>query len=310
MWLVCGSDELFARPLAVMLSSALRRLAPSEEANVIIVARGLSGATTQRLERVVRGARPHTRTTWIDSQRLDLSGMAGSRNISPATYLRLFVSDVLPADVDRAVYVDADAVVLDDLSKLAAVDLGGRTIGAARDMVIADHGHPYSGLRERTDEPGRPYFNAGVLVVDVVRWRRRRVGEAVLHYAREHGDSGNHDQDALNAVLHDDWSTLDARWNVQGSLLLLHEHPPHSWRDLLAQRQRELLAAPGVVHFSGTIKPWQPSSRHPYAARWRRELRSSGWYRPHERAAWGASFTAKRTAALTTKPARERVGPV
>ena len=43
-----------------------------------------------------------------------------------------------------------------------------------------------------------------------------------IQYLEENGDRiVYHDQDALNAVLYEDWLALEPRWNMQTSLVLI-----------------------------------------------------------------------------------------
>ena len=54
------------------------------------------------------------------------------KHVSAATYARLY-SDVFFPDLDRLLYLDADTIVLADLSELWRTDLQGRVVGAIRD---------------------------------------------------------------------------------------------------------------------------------------------------------------------------------
>jgi lipopolysaccharide biosynthesis glycosyltransferase len=192
------------------------------------------------------------------------------------------------------------------------MDLHGKTIGAARDMAIASIGHPYSGIPDYAEfglDPSRPYFNAGVLVVDLDRWRSRDYGPIARRHAQAR-PRGNADQDVLNLLLHDDWHSLDLRWNVQGSLVLLHEIPADPWVPELATYRDALLEQPAVLHFSGDIKPWKPMSVHPFAPHWRSQLRRSRWYSWPEWLRWWLPFGAKRMAVklltrIGKRPVRE-----
>src|SRR5437763_16981533 len=57
---------------------------------------------------------------------------------SSATYVRLLIDQLLPADLERVIYLDVDLIVRSDLSELWHFDLNGKTIAAVRDAV------PYS----------------------------------------------------------------------------------------------------------------------------------------------------------------------
>jgi lipopolysaccharide biosynthesis glycosyltransferase len=123
-----------------------------------------------------------------------------------------------------------------------------------------------SGVRERTE--ARPYFNAGVLVMDVSAWRRENVGERALRYVVGGSPLQWADQDSLNGVV-EHMHELDARWNAQHSNFL--------------PRNRHRSAA--VWHFIGG-KPWNPRSKTPGTYAWVWNLARSGWFSRVEVLKW------------------------
>jgi lipopolysaccharide biosynthesis glycosyltransferase len=84
----------------------------------------------------------------------------------------------VPAHIHRAVYLDSDVLVQADLSPLFTLGLDGAAVAGVRDLMITTTDHPSSGVRER--DRSRPYFNAGVLVIDLGTWRDSGVGERLL----------------------------------------------------------------------------------------------------------------------------------
>lgn len=83
--------------------------------------------------------------------------------------------------------------------------------------------------------PERRYFNSGVILVDMNRWRGMRVGLRALDAAWRVGENlALHDQDALNVALAGDWIALDrSRWIGDGmpgwsSETLITGPPPSS----------------------------------------------------------------------------------
>jgi lipopolysaccharide biosynthesis glycosyltransferase len=103
------------------------------------------------------------------------------------------------------------------------------------------------GCRDAGIPEDAPYVNAGVLLIQLAQWRQRAVSRQAHDYLRRHpGRVDFLHQEALNAVLWNDWHPLDERWNVPGSLAG-RPHGKHSdaWR------------TPGIVHFANTMKPWQ-----------------------------------------------------
>lgn len=54
-------------------------------------------------------------------------------HFTPATYLRLLLTEVLP--LDKLIYIDADTLVLGDISDLFAIDLDERVLAGVPDPV-------------------------------------------------------------------------------------------------------------------------------------------------------------------------------
>ena len=140
----------------------------------------------------------------------------------------LLLGELLPDDVERVLFLDADLLVLDDPTGLLEVDLGGRALAAAVDGAIALCSGPRGvrAWREQGIPAFAPYFNAGVMAISLRDWRERAVGARALRYLSTRGTSGGGflHQEALNAIAWDDWHELDPRWNVLAS----HAGRPYS----------------------------------------------------------------------------------
>jgi lipopolysaccharide biosynthesis glycosyltransferase len=288
-------DPHYIRALSVTLRSALANVPSGTQITVGLD--GVSRVDRSQLERIASWF-PSVEVVFFDTARFDRSRLSAFRSLSTATYLRLFVGDVLP-DVARVLVLDSDVLIRRSLEPLLELDLSGRTVAAARDMVISNFAHPFSGIPTGSDEP---YFNAGVMVVDLDRWRDTDVKGRVLDVLRLHPEMANLEQDALNIVLARDWIELDMTWNAQGGLLLLHEHPDDPWKVAMRGQRTAILTDPAVVHFSG-IKPWRPSTHHPFSNEWRRWLRAC---RLRGYAVWAARFHARRLVVAVQEMARLR----
>lgn len=140
-----------------------------------------------------------------------------AQHISHAMYLRLVAPTVVPDSVERLVYLDSDMLCTSSLAQLSTLDLNGQVIGAVRDIYtrrFSDQGY-LPGLLSYPQLSGSlEYFNSGMLVIDVARWRQERVTEDCFRYIRRHADNLRFpDQDALNYVLAGKWLRLPHQWN-------------------------------------------------------------------------------------------------
>src|SRR5262249_26051824 len=184
-----------------------------------------------------------------------LNDLAGGVHFTVMTYARLLIGDLLPREIDRVLYLDGDILVRGDIGELWTTDLRDRTLGAVVDLPP----YPYNRRLGLPDDTS--YFNAGVLLIDLRRWRQLRVGERALSFAREHPERlAWADQCALNLVLHDDWRALDRVWNLQ-SMDVARLVNGHMRFDTVDPGQ---LRAARLVHFNGRSKPWHYLNDPPF----------------------------------------------
>jgi lipopolysaccharide biosynthesis glycosyltransferase len=109
-----------------------------------------------------------------------------------------------------------------------------------------------------------PYFNSGVMVIDLRVIRAERIFADALRYALDHPERCEFvDQDPLNAVLDGRWQVLDWRWNALTQI-----------RDLMPKE-------PFIRHFA-RYKPWarkKAGIEQRFVHEWRSDLADSPW--PH-----------------------------
>jgi lipopolysaccharide biosynthesis glycosyltransferase len=213
-----------------------------------VIDAGLDRASRQRLEAALR--RMGDADIYSVPGRLRL---AEPRNYYTSAILgRLHAGNVLPGDIERVVYLDADTLVLDDLTKLYGLDLGESPLGA----VLADntprHWMNHPALLERCPRyAGNPpdYFNSGVLLIDLAKWRSDNVTEqAVQLFHRFATGLICPDQEILNVIFADRFTRLPKIWNK------LIEH--HQYGKFGRGRIDYLTRREGIVHYGGEIKPW------------------------------------------------------
>lgn len=289
--LVCAADARYVMPLAVMLGSVVEHLRAGVGLTTYVLDGGLLAADRERLEAVV-GTRD-VALRWIDADPRQVADLPTWGRMPSTTYQRLSIGGALPAEEPKAIWLDCDVVVTTDLTRLWETDLGGSPVLAAQDQLV-----PFVSSRDgirRWRELGLPagakYFNAGVMVIDLDRWRDEDLGSQAGSYLRRYRDDVMFwDQEGLNAVLCGRWSELDPRWNHNASVA---GRPFFKARHLAPVASRALADDPWIVHFSGTVKPWVAAN----VADWPRTL----YFRHLDRTPW-AGWRPRRT------PARALVG--
>jgi len=298
--IVCAADERFAMPLAVTLCSAASSCA--QQMRVFVLNTDLSDRSKRNIENASRHVDRPPQIVWVDADRNYLRDQpVGLPHLSQATYLRLGMGRMLPADVQRAIYLDSDVLVLKDLQPLWDTSLDGNVIGAARDFMTPLAG-AHNALGYCTADLGisadHPMFNAGILLIDLKAYRDQNIEAECLAFLRKYRDSvQSADQDALNGVLHNRHKLLDFQWNIQmAPWANFKKHP-----SLSAQERRRIGEVdPAIVHFSGAGKPWNSGLRSAYCQVYVDKVNEIRWYGTTGFRAWQAKrlATCVRTAAL------------
>jgi lipopolysaccharide biosynthesis glycosyltransferase len=196
-------------------------------------------------------------------QSLDFQLSAWSRTARPdipdTCFLTLFVECIDEFDV--AVYVDADAVVLEPLDELFDLDapLAARLM---EDQPLAEHFENGDNLLEREHVRAGRAFNNGIVRFDLCYWRSRSLlKEARDLYARCGTDAFRYsDQSMLNLVAHKTrtLTPLPRTYNFMRypDMLLMEHALVKNQIGFTAPLIREGMVK--VVHWTGPVKPWNP----------------------------------------------------
>ncbi|MBD2342596.1 glycosyltransferase family 8 protein [Anabaena subtropica] len=287
---VCGADDNYARPLAVTLYSALVNLEKGCTLYLYIIDGGITEQSKQRLQRVLNVEHIDLHLKWISPSNLtSLSHIKTPDWVSAATYLRLLIPDILPEHFQKAIYLDGDLLVEGNLKNLWNQEMGEYAL-----LASTDFGIPYvsSNLgilnyKELGLAPHTPYFNAGVLVLNLPRWREEKISEKVIRYLSEHEEYVRMgDQEGLNAILANDWGKLHPTWNVISHILFYENWEDSAFKEEIRHSKQEIIDNADIFHFAGGSKPWQIECEHPAQLQWIRYLQASKWFQPTESMVW------------------------
>jgi lipopolysaccharide biosynthesis glycosyltransferase len=287
---VLASDENFAMPLATTVRSAIEHLSPELTLRIFVLDGGIKDTTKERLIRSWPARR--FKVDWV---RVDGASLGAPTTMqgSISCYFRILIPRVLPTHIRRAIYLDSDLFICADLGRLWSQDAASNLCLAVQDCgapyidssqalpnyaACAPYIHysrPISNFRELGLDPKAPYFNSGVLVIDLDGWRREDItGQVIDCLAKNAAHVHLWDQYALNVVLTRRWGSLDRRWN-QGC----HVYQFPSWeqspydKETLEQQRDD----PYIVHFTTAHKPWRASCRHPLREQFLDCLQRTNW---------------------------------
>jgi len=198
-------------------------------------------------------------------------------------------------------YLDSDTIVRGDLEALWNTDLQGNTLGACIEATMNRKRREAIGLKNT------PYYNSGVLLIDLKLWHDRRAGARVLDFYRSRaGAFFAPDQDAINGALAGEILTLSPKYNFYTMcwyypyrvLVKLSQPASYVPEDVF----RDALAHPAIIHYLGEVRPWRQGNGHKYAADYHHYLSLTQWRDTPMETGWESYFFCYKLFLSVLKP--------
>ena len=234
----------------------------------------------------------HFPNATVDIRRFDAGELeeyeksATSERFSAASMIPLFIPWLID---EKCLFLDADTLVLHDISKLYHTDLKGCLIGACRasSESVSQHKYFTSILRTLSFQRGRRrrkeflekaarigfsiqemasrYFSSGVILMDTAAIRRADPsGELMnINSSRKHWELLP-DMDRLNEFFKYETHYLDLKWNVYRDCNPLDRlfAPPELWAEIFqAAKSPGLLHYPVIFGRQSWQRPWYKSRK-------------------------------------------------
>ncbi|MBE6536359.1 MAG: glycosyltransferase family 8 protein [Ruminococcaceae bacterium] len=133
---------------------------------------------------------------------------------SDAIYYRIFIAEMFPT-LKRAVYLDSDIVLNEDIAKLYFTNIGEKLLGAVTDesVMAADVFREYVKKHVRMKK-AEDYFNSGVLVMNLEKMREEKIKDQFINLLCKYNfKTVAPDQDYLNFLCRGKIHYLDRGWN-------------------------------------------------------------------------------------------------
>lgn len=262
---IYSSDDNYAQHMGVSIYSLLDSNRDFEHINIFIVDNGIKDDNLEKLnhlENSFDNAELHfiPFEKWKKQLNLNMQW-----SISVSSYARLFISEMLPENIERIIYLDCDMIICKSLREMWVTDLGGAVLGAVQDSVSGSTKKAV-GLNDDTS-----YFNAGMLLVDLIAWKNQHMGEKCLKFISDrNGSVTHHDQGVLNGVLNGSFCKLPLENNImtihyifsrEQILRYFGEEAPFYSEDEISSAKKN----PTIIHYtpSFTSRPWVKGCKHP-----------------------------------------------
>jgi len=248
-----AADDNYAQHVAVVVASVMAN-ATTKDICFHVLSDNISDEKKDKI--VATATTLGAEADIIELANIELfTGLFTSGHISRAAYFRLDIANLVDASVKKIVYMDVDLVVYGDIVELYNQNLQNKPLGAVPDFGIMSskrlmkQKNKVLGLR--TDDQ---YFNSGVLLLDLDKWRKENYAKEVIELAAS-GNLPHHDQDALNKVFYGKWQALPLKWNVIPPVFNLFFKI--LWNSSLRKMAIEAKRNQCIMHFAGRYKPWE-----------------------------------------------------
>ena len=171
----------------------------------------------------------------------DFPGLKNS-HVSMATYYRIFLNEYIDKNFDTVFYLDADTVINKNISD--ELQIVNKQILEKNILFAASSEVDSIKSINRLNMVNNRYFNAGVMAINLNKWRNIDVQNKSLESMKfKYDDILWWDQDVLNTVCDGDYLESDLYLNFRTNFDTFEDNDSIK-----------------IYHFLGDLKPWHPET--------------------------------------------------
>lgn len=230
-------DDKYIPFLAVSLGSLIANTTESNNYAIKVLTTGISN---ENIEKIKKYEKENVTIEFVNlsKQLEEIKDKLYTRNyFSNTTYFRLFIPEIYP-EYNKAIYIDSDTVVLEDIAKLYSDDMGDNLISAVSDGAVQsidifkDYVEKVVGVSDYNY-----YFNAGMIVMNLKELREYKFQEKFLYLLEKIRFEVAQDQDYLNRLCKGRVKLIDSSWNTMPIMGIQDKQPK-------------------IIHYNLGAKPW------------------------------------------------------
>ena len=250
-------DENYAIHCAAAVASIIDNHKSPEKLEFYILNREISQKSKKRLENLGNTEKSSLKLVDVDPSEFKTCPSPKNTHFTLETYFRLKLPDFFP-DFDKILYLDSDITVLGDIKELWKFDVDDVFAGVCADIVSVEHIREFIGDYQN--------FNAGVMVINLKKWREENISQKCFDFVNMHTEKIFFvDQDVLNSVLIPKIKYFPRFWNL--------EYMPLN--DVVSKLYPEEEIR--LIHHISRMKPWNTPFIHIYADKYFKYLRKTPW---------------------------------
>jgi lipopolysaccharide biosynthesis glycosyltransferase len=268
--IVCTIDNNYVVHCTVMLQSLFYNNNTNSQFKIFIIHNGLTKKNQKILSLFIKSRKHTCQFILIDERQIENASITD--HISIATYFRILIPEVVPSQFKKVIFLDSDMIITEDISELWKENIDDYALAATLEYISCDY-KLNLGMRAESN-----YFNAGVLLMNLEKWRNENKTKQILKYIKDHHAMLlTWDQDALNVIFENGWKKIALKWNVGHNFF--RSESLHKYFDLSESEYNNLKKHPGIIHFSGSSKPWDYFNTHPLKNEYIKYRKMTPWKR-------------------------------
>lgn len=252
------TDSKYLPYMMVSLNSALLNKNERTKYHVHVITQNISTEESNRLKgmqqkNVVIDVYP-TKERNLDYTHL---GRFASFRVS---LQKLFIAECLP-HLNKVLYLDADTLVQEDLSRVYKTNLWGKYVAAVKDGLMYQAPEHMTELQLKNPDF---YFNSGVMLLNLKNIRKDDIMRKSVIYFNTHNEVFG-DQDVLNSVFDGKVTPLSYRYNCISTFFeeRTADFLTEFWQEKVWNEPQRAYKNAAILHFAGH-KPWTPMFADPY----------------------------------------------
>lgn len=270
MYVVYHSSDSFAEVTGVSMLSLFDNNRDLASIHVLYIERGMCEENKERLKKIAaqygRDLEFMHMPQW--SQKLLINLKSCKDGWLGFGYNRLFLTEFIPEDVDRVLYLDSDTIIEGSLSALWNTELEDYYMAGVDDCLSSK----YRKIVELDDKG--VYCNAGMLLINMKKWRKDGIRDKFIE--KIHKNNGYfvfNEQSLLNSLFAGKIKVLPQIYNVNtlvycfeyNELMRLRKPKDFSYS---MEEYYEARRNPVITHYTGNFyikrRPWVSDSDHPH----------------------------------------------
>ena len=294
-------NDKFVPQVAACICSVCENNKEMNNINFFVISQGITSQNKNKLKQLVEKYNRNIQIIELGHTEKYFDFEFDTSGWNSIVLARLIIDKLLPSDINKVLYLDGDTIVRGSLKELWDINL--------EDYVLAASAEPTQDRKRRISLglEYKLYYNAGVLLINLKKWRKINAEKIILDYYKQHaGKLFANDQDAINGSLNDYIYTLSPKYNFYNIfyqynynfLKKLAEPAKYITKDVYDDAVKN----PIIIHYLGEERPWRIGNTHKYKNDYINYLNKTAWKGEGFENGWKLYFVCWNIFNVLTKP--------